>query len=230
MGLKREDVIKRIGRYLQRSDSHPRFVNVNNPEDMDIICRHFSVGENVFKGASDFSVADENLSEDVLYNFLGRAQGSVFITGITSYYRLLGEQNLHGFIDRMIGMSLTGLHLVIVCYQCENYLAKIEQRYSQFVYMVDGKRQELPQLTFAAQDLPATAGDIVVEGVQNIASSVEHSSSSKLFVHTGKHRSSYPFSLYTIKELSNSFEVLCSMDVSTGQLREEYGTEQDWDF
>ncbi|NLC26903.1 MAG: BREX-4 system phosphatase PglZ, partial [Fastidiosipila sp.] len=42
--------------------------------------------------------------------------------------------------------------------------------------------------------------------------------------------SSYPFSLYTIKELSNSFEVLCSMDVSTGQLREEYGTEQDWDF
>ena len=33
MGLRREDVIKRIGKYLQRSDSHPRFVNVNNPED-----------------------------------------------------------------------------------------------------------------------------------------------------------------------------------------------------
>lgn len=230
MGLKRDDVIKRIGRYLQRSDSHPRLVNVNNPEDMDTICRHFSVGENVFKDASDFSMMDENLSEDALYNCLGGEQGAVFLTGITSYFRLLGEQKLQGFINRMIGMSLTGLHLVIVCYQCENYLVKIEQRYSQFVYMVDGQVQNLPQLTFAAQNIPATAGETVVEGVQNIAFSVEHGTTSKLFVHTGKHRSSYPFSLYTIKELSNSFEVLCGMDASTGQLREEYGTEQDWDF
>lgn len=230
MGLRREDVIKRIGKYLQRNDSHPRFVNVNNPEDMDTICSHFSVGENVFKDASDFSMADENLSEDELYNYLGREQGSVFLTGTTSYFRLLGEQKLQGFINRMIGMSLTGLHLVIVCYQCEKYLVKIEQRYSQFVYMVDGQKQELPQLTFSTQDMPATVGETVVEGVQNIAFSVEHSTASKLFVHTGKHRSSYPISLYTIKELSNSFEVLCGMDVSTGQLREEYGTEQDWDF
>lgn len=230
MGLKKDDAIKRIERYLQRSDSHPRLVNVNNPEDMDSICQHFSVGDNVFSSVSDFSQADENLSEDTLYNYLGGAQGAVFLTGITSYYKLLGEQKLQKFIDRMVGISLFGMHLVVVCYQCERYLAKAEKRYSQFVYMVDGQNSELPQFTFAAQNMPAAAGEVVVEGIQNIPAAVENNAASKLFIHTGKRRSSYPLSLYTIKELNNSYEVLCGIDFSTGQLKKEYGTEQDWNF
>ena len=89
MSLKKEDAIRRIGRYLNRNDSHPRLVNANNPKDLDSSLQVFSVGNNIFKAVSDFSIEDENLLEDALYNFLREVKGVVFFTGFTTYYRLL---------------------------------------------------------------------------------------------------------------------------------------------
>jgi hypothetical protein len=126
-------------------------------------------------------------------------------------------------------MSLIGKHLVMVCYQCEKLLAGVDTRYSQFVYMVEGEKEELPQLVFASADMPVPAGKLSVEGIQNIGTAVENDKTHELFVHTGKRKSAYPFSLYTIKEQNNSFEVLCGLDASTGQLKEEYGTPMQWD-
>lgn len=229
MGLTKEAVIKNIERYIRRSDSHPRLVNVNNPEDAESICKYFSIGKNQVKSVSDFSRTDENLSEDELYNFIGNAEGNVFLTGFTSYYRFFGEKKLQDFINRMAGMSVSRPHLVVICYQCEKYLMKTEKRYQQFIYMVDGQKTEIPQMIFAPKDIPATGREPVVEGIQDIAAYVECESSSKIFVHTEKRKSSYPYSLYTIREISNSYEVLCNIDISTRQLKEEYGTEQEWD-
>lgn len=230
MSLKKEDAIKRIGRYLRSSDTHPRLVNVNNPEDADMISRQFNVGENAFKAVSDFSMPDENLSEDALFNYLGSASGVVFLTGFSSYYKLLGEQKLQDFLNRMIGMSLVNLRLVVVCYQCEKLLAGLGTRYSQFVYTMDDNPEDLPQLVFVASGMPIPAEKASVEGIQNITAYIESNTAKELYVHTGKHKSSYPLSLYIIKEQNNSFEALCSLDSSTGQLKESYGTQTQWDI
>ena len=137
MSLTKEDAIKRIERYLQRDgDVHPRLVNINNPEIAHDICQHFAVGDNTFKSVADFSSDDENLSEDALYNYLTTAKGTVFVTGLTSYYRLLGEDSLRDFLNRIVATSLFGLHLVVVCYQCEKELEKTDKRYTQFLYLV----------------------------------------------------------------------------------------------
>lgn len=229
MNLKMEDVIKRIGRYLRSSNTHPRFVNVNNQEDAATIFQQFHVGENIFKAVPDFSVPDENLPEDVLFNYLTGAKDTVFLTGFTSYYKLHGEQKLHDFLNRMIGMPLVDVHLVVICYQCEKLLSGLDTRYSQFVYLIDDKPKNLPQLIFVASNMPVQAGNAFVEGIQNIAGYVESNAAPVLYVRTNKHKSSYPFSLYTIKEQNSSFEALCSLDSSTGQLKESYGTEAQWD-
>ncbi len=229
MNLKMEDAIKRIGRYLRSSNTHPRLVNVNNPEDAAAIFQQFHVGENVFKAVPDFSAPDENISEDALFNYLGGAKGAVFLTGFTSYYKLLGEQKLRDFLNRMIGMSLVDIHLVVVCYQCEKLLSGLDTRYSQFVYLVDDKLEDLPQLVFVASDMPIQVGSASVEGIQNISGYIESNAVLMLYVHTNKHKSSYPSSLYSIKEQNNSFEALCSLDSSTEQLKESYGTETQWD-
>lgn len=227
MILKKEDAIRRIERYLQKNDTHPRIVNVNNPGDMDSIRQHFTVGNNVFKTVSDFSIKDENLLQDEMYNYLSKARGIVFLTGITSYYRLFGENKLQDFLNRIIGMSLTGLHLVVVSYQCEKYLSNVDQRYSQFVYSIDGVKQALPELIFTVQDMPST-GEIIVNGFQNIASTVEGCIAKKIFIRTEKRRTSYPHSLYSIRELNNAFEIICNLDITTSQLKPEFGTEKDW--
>lgn len=231
MKLKKEDVIKRIESYLQHTVSHPRLINVNNSDDMNYICKYFSVRDNKFKTVSDFSKKDENLSEDSFYYYLEKTRGIVFLTGFTSYYKLLGEQKLQDFINSMVRMSLLDMHLIVVCYQCESYLKKIEQRYSQFVYLIEGQKTNLPELTFEAKNIAlAPFENVTVEGVQNIAESVETEKSLKLLVHTKKKKSTYPLSLYTIHELKNSYELLLTIDDSTRHLKEEYGTEQEWDF
>ncbi len=229
MGIEREDALKRIEKYLQRSDSHPRLVNVNNPEDREAIYQHFSVGDHIFKSVMDFSLTDENLSEDSLYNFLGNTQGAIFLLGLTSYYRLLGKKKLQDFIDEMLKMSLSETHLVVICYQCEKYLENTDQRYSQFIYMVNGTKRTLPQLNFVTENIiPIFNKKDVVKGIQNLSEYVEKNQTSQLFVHTKKGKLSYPFSLYPIKEFNNSFEVLCGVDSLTENLKEEYGTEQEW--
>ena len=228
MGLKKEDAVKRIERYLQRNDSHPRLVNIDNLHDLKTIRQHFSVGNNIFKDISDFSKNDERLSEDALYGYLQETQDAVFLTGFTSYYRLLGEEKLQDFINLMIGMSCSGMHLIILCYQCEKYLAKVDPRYLQFVYMIEGPRDPLPYLVFTKLSMPAITNDPIVEGVQNIPACVESNVAERLIVHTEKHKSSYPYSMFSIKEKDNSFEILCDIDVSTSKLNENFGTEQDW--
>ena len=231
MNLTKEDAIKRIGRYLQRDgDVHPRLVNVNNPEVAHDVCQYFAVGDNTFKSVADFSSDDENLSEDALYNYLATAKGTVFITGLSSYYRILGEDSLRDFLNRIISMSLFGLHLVIICYQCEKYLKKTDQRYAQFVYLVDGKKAELPKITFVKHDMPISDGNASINGIEHFPASVEENEAPRLFVYTKKRKTSYPRSMYSITELNDPFEVLCKIDATTEQLNKEYGLEEEWDY
>lgn len=227
--MNREETIERIERYLLRNDAHPRLVNVNNPEDFLYICQHFQVGENVFKNVSDFSAPDENYSEEKLDHFLEESEGDLFLTGFTSYYRLLGERELQNFLNAILGKSLSGLHLVLICYQCEKYLSKAEPRYQQFLYLADGPQARFPQLTFVAPATSVAGGGVVIDGIQNLAYYIESRSAREFIIKTGKHTDSYPLSLYAIREVRDSFELLCLEDPATEQLKKEYGSAQEWD-
>ena len=229
MSLTKDDAIKWIERYLQRNDAHPRLVNVNNPDAIKVICQHFNVGSNALKSVADFSSDDENLSEDALYNYLATAKGTVFVTGLTSYYRLFGEDCLQDFLNRIIATSLSGLHLVVICYQCEKYLEKTDRRYAQFVYLVDGQKADLPRLTFVKHDKLIYGDNTSVDGIEHVPAAVEECESSRLLVHTKKRKSSYSRSMYGITELNDSFEALRNIDVTTEQLKKECGTDEEWE-
>lgn len=227
--MNREETIERIERYLLRNDAHPRLVNVNNPEDFLYICQHFQVGKNVFKNVSDFSAPDENYSEEKLDHFLEESEGDLFLTGFTSYYRLLGERELQNFLNAILGKTLSGLHLILICYQCEKYLSQAEPRYQQFIYLADGPGARFPQLTFVAPATPVAGGEVVIDGIQNLAYHIESRSARKFIIKTGKHTDSYPLSLYAIREVRDSFELLCLEDSATEQLKKEYGSAKEWD-
>lgn len=228
MSLMKEEIIKRIERYLQRNDSHPRLVNIDNPGDLHTIQQHFSVGDNVFKSVADFSQGDGSFSEDALYGYLQETQDVVFLTGFTSYYRLLGKEKLQDFINRMLGMSISGMHLVVLCYQCEKYLAKVDLRYSQFVYLIDGQKAPLPQLIFVSPSMQIGSENSIVEGIQNIPQIAEDSLAEQIFLHTEKRKSNYPCSLFSIKELYNAYGALCDIDAATNYLKENFGTKEEW--
>jgi hypothetical protein len=227
-GLSEKEIIRRIERYLRRSDTHPRLVNVNNSKDWEAIRQEFAVGDNVFMTVADFANADENLPEDALINGIRKAKGNLFLTGFTSYYRLLGEDKLREFINRMSTISLVGLHLVVICYQCEAILEDVDRRYANFVYPLAGEKEEKPRLIFAQSEQFIPSRVKVVNGIANVANIIEACQDKEIYVLTKKHKATFPHSLFAIKEQNNAFEMIREMDVASNVLKASYGTEAQW--
>lgn len=221
--------IRRIEKYLSSADTQPRIVNVQNVDDLSKIKQHFHVGENVFLEIADYCKEDENPRMDSLLDDLAQKSGNVFLTGFTTCLKLQGEQELQKQLSNLVYMTATG-HIVVLCYQCNNYLTFSDSRLTRLIYHVEGNGSEKPELVFISPELPLPEDAIVVNGVQNIAEAIENCMKTTLYIKTRKCKKSYPYSLYLITEENNAFEVLCKLDNNTSSLREEYGTEEQWTY
>ena len=227
--MKIEDCTKRIDRYIRSDDTHPRFVNIHNSEDMRNIIQHFSVGSNIFKNVSDFSKHDENPSIDSLFNYLNNAKGVVFVSGFTSHYSMLGERRLREFFDKFWGYSNSDCKIIVFCYQCDKYLGYSEaKRYEQFIYDIDGEKQRNPELIFIAKELPQLSGIQAIDGIEKISTYIENHNQEKIYVRTVKEKDSFQSSLFHITEYRNAYKMLCEIDESTQRLEESYGSDKQW--
>ena len=68
--MKLEECFERIDKYISTNDSYPRFINVDNINDMNAVFSHFNVGETHFVKAEKFATQDNFISEAKLLNFL----------------------------------------------------------------------------------------------------------------------------------------------------------------
>ena len=69
-----------------------------------------------------------------------------------------------------------------------------------------------------------------MKGLRGIAKAVESTTAEVLCIETHKSKDSYPFSLYTISDLKNPYEVLCHLDGRTAGLAEGYGSKEEWQY
>jgi hypothetical protein len=228
--MKLQECIKRIDRYLRSNDTQPRFVNVQNSNDLVQIKQHFNVGNNVFVQVENYSKKDENPSMDSLLNDLHNKQGVVFLIGFTSHLMLLGEVELKKQLSQLIHFTTTTCRVVVLCFQCEKYLATSDVRFDRIIYTIDGEKTDKPSLIFFSPEVQPPVNGILVNGIHHVAAAIESSTTNVLYIKTHKQKSSYPLSLYHITEQSNPFEVLCMIDISTNQLKVGFGTEEQWSF
>ena len=228
--MKLNDCIKRIEKYMCSNDNHPRFVNVTNCADMNELCSHFKVGTNIFKSVEDYANSDEAPSESSLLNELRNSEGCIFITGFSTFYKLLGEQKLRDFLKTIISLSVSNLKAIIICYQCEKYLRFSDSRYNNWVYLIDGNNDNTTKLVFSPPDSIISDEDICVNGIHALSGIIEKKAPSILYVVTSKKRATYQFSLLDITEQSSGFDLLCTLDSSTAKLKKEYGTDSQWNY
>lgn len=228
--MKLEDCIRRIDRYMHSSDNHPRLVNVQNCEDMNAICSHFRVGTTVFKDVVDYAKSDANPSESALFNDLRSCSGNIFITGFTTFYKLLGEQKLNELLKKLISFTGSNLHIVVMCFQCDKQLDFSDARYKNWVYFVDGIVSNKTELVFSSPSTSILEGCISTDGIQSIASVMEQTAPSVLYVKTAKSKDGYGYSLISISEQSNTYGLLCTIDPMTNQLSESFGSTSQWAY
>lgn len=228
--MKLNDCIKRIENYMRSADNHIRLVNVNNCNDMNALRSHFKVGATKFIDVSDFANKDEAPSKSALLHELQNSDGCIFLTGFTSFYKLLGEQELREFLTDLISMSFGRLKLIVLCFQCKKHLNFADSRYNNWVYLVDGSNNEKTELIFCGPDNISSFDDSIALGVQNIPEKLETNSLKVLNVATNKHKSNYPYTLLNISEQAEGYELLCTLDSTSSKLLKSYGSEAQWDY
>ena len=218
-----------IDRYLNREDeSAPRFVNVESVEDMAAIVDHYKVGGNIFLTVEKYSSEDENPRIADLLNDLATLQGNIFLTGFTTCWKLIGAKELSSQLTAIAQMSVEG-HVVVLCFQCSDYLSFRDLRLNRLVYSVDGVATPKPHIIFINPLLQVTSKDLV-EGIQSLPASIESADADTLYVKTKHHPEDYPYALFRISEEANPYDALCRIDQSTEALTKDMGTDEQWAY
>lgn len=218
-----------IDRYLNREDeSTPRFVNVESVEDMSSIVDHYKVGNNIFLNVEKYSLADENPQTADLIHDLAILNGNIFLCGFTTFWKLIGKQEVSSQLSAIAQMNVTG-HVVILCYQCKNYLNFNDLRINRLVYNVEGIATPRPHIIFVNPMLRIKNEDWV-DGIHHLSGFIESKEIDILYVKTSKHSNAYPHALYRISEESNAYDVLCRIDLSTEVLSRNMGTDEQWEY
>ena len=213
---------------MHSNDNHPRLINVQNCDDMNSICNHFKVGKTIFKDVADYANYDENPSEPAFFNDLQKCTGTIFVTGFTTFYKLLGEQKLKELLNKLVAFTNSTLHIIIMCFQCEKQLDFLDTRYKNWVYLVDGVVNSKTNLVFLHSSASMPGQTIYIDGIHRFASTLEKSAPNVINIKTAKTKSLYSYSLISISEQANAYELLCTIEPMTNKLSNDYGLESQW--
>lgn len=227
-------VFKKIDRYLKKEYIGPLVVDVQNSEDLDAVVTHYNLPQNEFICASDtrFCKADEFPDMASLMNFLGNETGNYFVQEVSSFFRLKGETELKQMLMEFLSMSSAG-HVVIFTYQCNSFLTSIirnDRRLDNRICVIDGVHADIPKLVFTAKDVNFCKTNAITCGIDKIAKLVESSAKGVIVIETGKNKSNFPSSLYSISEMIDPYEILCSKDSLTTHIPKAFASSEDWKY
>ena len=155
-------------------------------------------------------------------------QGNIFLTGFTTCWKLIGAKELSSQLTAIAQMSVEG-HVVVLCFQCRDYLSFRDSRLNRLVYSVDGVATPKPHIVFVNPMLQVTNEDRV-EGIQNLPAFIETTDADTLHVKTKHHPEEYPYALFRISEEANPYDALCRIDQSTEAMTKDMGTDEQWAY
>ena len=219
---------KKIDRFLSKDNVQPLIVDVQNQKDWSDLIMHYNVGINSVIKASDYCKKDEFPQVDTLFHDLETKQSTTFVTGISSFLKLHGEQELKKVIREILSMTTAG-HVVVVTYQCHRYIDFKDPRLQSRIAVLDGEEQILPEIYLASPGL-SFKGIQTINGIDSFAAAVESTSAGKLLIFTSKKKEDYPKALYRIIGLSKAYDALLQKDPKTSELNEAMGTDEQWKY
>ena len=223
-----DNVVKRINRYLDGTDNAPRLVNAENLECMESLISRFDVSENTFLSIEKYSKKDEKpRMDDFFYDLNGEGK-NLFITGLTSYLKLMGEYSLKETLLDILRLK-NNCKIVVFCYRCSEYLDFDDLRLSRQIYLLDGKTSSEPEIVFCESNLPITSSEVIIDGIDKLPSTIEKTLSDVIYVNTAKSNKDFGKSLLVIKENKNSYNILCQFQPVTASIKESFGNKNYWD-
>lgn len=223
------ECIKRVETYLDKSDNHPRVININDVDTLKNFKKHFKVGENIFLDIGKYSLPDENPSIDKMLNDLCIINKNVFLIEFSTYLKLKGDKEVTWFLNQILHSSFNN-KVVVICYQCDRNLNPSDGRLNRLIYNVDGNPTMVPDVYFVKDSKVIPKDQVSIKGIEKLAYAIEKFNVDKIYVNTNKIKKNYERSLYNIVEENSPFKILCSRDGRTNSLEENMGTYNQWTY
>lgn len=224
------DCIKKIDRFLAKSNVQPLIVDVQNSTDLTALVTHYNVGNNIFIAASSCGNEDDFPRLDTILDTLAKRAGRVFLTELSTFLKLQGELDLRKMFNEILSMNSVG-NVIVFTYQCKQYLNFVDPRLTQRICIVDGDPTPIPMIVFATNDSLLPYNSQTVYGLKNIANAIESGmAAERLYVITAKTTNMYPQTLFFVANLSKAYDALLEKDSSTAKLREDSGIDSQWAY
>ena len=223
------DCVRKLERYFSSNSGESVVVDVPNPAIRNALLSHFNVKGNTILPSSEFCNKDEFPSLDLAYSRIRNTSDNVIVTGLTSFLKLYGKDSLKQQLVNLLSMSIKG-HAVILSYQCADILCLKDPRLIRRILVVDGQRGDKPNLTFVSNELHYDTTKIDADGLDQLGELIEKTTKDRIYIRTTKRQSSFPYSLYEIRDLNKSYDVLCHRDEKTRMLNENMGSEAQWAY
>lgn len=221
--------IKKIEKYLAKSNVGVLVVDVQNSADLSDIITHFKVSGNSFVAADAYCKTDELPRMDTMLDVLATKKEPIFLTGLSSFLKLKGEDELRSELSNLLAMTITG-HVVVLTFQCKMYLNFPDPRLSGRICIVDGIEDTRTKLVFSSSELSLPRGVTIVSSINAFAEAIETKNLSTVYVTTEKERKTFPHSLYMISDLKKAYDALVFKDSATLMLDESLGTDTEWNY
>lgn len=225
-----EDVKKRIQTYLKSSKSWPIIVDFQTKQELGEVVEYFKIGDNKFPALEELCKDDGTLKLDELYNQIASNSSNMFITGLTGFLKILGEETTKKALKTIVTTNISG-HVVVFTYQCKNYLKFSDPRISETgrIIVVDGTPDKVCDIYFISPTL-SNAFPGYYQGLQKIGYVVEHCSHSSAYIATHVDKSFFSESSYHITQLTNGYDILKDTDSRTTMVPQSFGTAEQWNY
>lgn len=228
MTLSREK--NRINNYLRTKKTWPIIVDVQTKEDLSDIKDFFNIGNNKYLYANRFCRQDGTFRLEDFYNSVSNNTNDTFVIGLTAFLKIQGESFLKKVLKELLSKNISG-HIVIVTYQCREYLRFSDTRFSERgqIVIASGEQDSAPNICLISPDL-ADAFPNSYQGIEEISCAVEKDTKDTIYIATAIGDQTFANSIYSISRMSNGYDILCNRDSRTKNIPVSFGTAEQWNY
>ena len=223
-----DKIERKIENLLSSDKRWPVIIDFSNKKDMESFLHHFNVGKNEILSAGKFCGKDGIMKLEELANCIENSDGYIFLVHLTAYLKLYGENVLKNTLKTILSKSIKG-HVVIITYQCQNYLKFSDGRFAERgqIHIVDGEVDEVSSISLIS---PALTGAFLsaYEGFEKVGEAFETSNDNMIYIATDVSKQTFNMSLINIKQLNSGYDLLCSRDSRISNIPEGFGNAAQW--
>ena len=226
-----ESYKKQIYNYLKTSvnDAYPLlfdFQNIDDYCDAKEICKNNTNCSII--NVKDYCIPDEMPNLDKLLHDIQNTNCNLVIEDISVFLKIQGSKYLKNILYTILNTA-NSKQIVILTYELKSYVSVVnDPRIKQRIHFVENEMKNKNNTTLVFVNPKLTIPNISYISSLSVIDETSIASNSCVFVKTNKNIQDFPLSLYSMKQINSSYDVLKIFIEDI--IDQKWGNEQQWQY